>query len=47
MQIAGLRGSQDPGGREGRWNSMTVDWGSSCAYFESEISDTCMRLFGV
>ena len=39
MQIAGLQGSQDPrrerGGGGGK--SMTVKWGSSCAYFGSEI----------
>ena len=43
MQIAGLRGSDDPGegrGGEGRGNFMTVNWRSSCTYFGSEISST-------
>ena len=38
MQIAGLQGSQDPRGRGRGGKSMTVNWGSSCASFGSEIS---------
>ena len=41
MQMARLQGSQDPRGGGGRGRggeSMLVNWGCSCAYFESEIS---------
>ena len=40
MQMARLQGSQDPRGEgyERGGKSMLVNWGSSCAYFGSEIS---------